>query len=113
MKGLWIAALILCSAPTVLAQPISPDDARADEAIRDMCENRWPADFSMRAACVDIQREALRKLSRSSAPDRRPSPILIEKTDPGGVALFQQGPFMPTGIHDGYNRPLRHDRQDY
>jgi len=89
------------------AQVISPSDGRADEVIRDQCERQWPTDFSTRAACIELQQEARRKLlHKSSAPDHNSPGPLLEKTAPGAVPLFEQGPFKPTGIHDGYNRPF-------
>jgi hypothetical protein len=84
MRAFWIGAVLLCAfvAPAD-AQAISPNDGRADEVILDQCERRWPTDFSMRAACIDIQQEARQKLQQTRAAS------------------------------DDYNRPLKRDGHDY
>ena len=110
MRSFWIGAGLLCAfVASAGAQVISPNEGRADEVIREQCERQWPTDFSTRATCIDIQQEARRKLQQSSATDHSSPGPLVEKTEPGGVPLFDQGPFKPARIHDGYNRPLRRD----
>lgn len=48
--------------------------AEAEEVIEQHCEREWPDDFSMRAYCLDQQRQAVSKL-RKGAPDDIPSEI--------------------------------------
>jgi len=51
------------SAPVRSIKAESQDDhADADAIIRHHCENEWPDDFSMRAYCVQQQRDAVAKL---------------------------------------------------
>jgi len=117
MKTIWIGAALFCASTLpAAAQVVAPNDPRADQVIREQCERQFPEDFSTRAYCIERQQEARRKLIGTSTdvPPLPPQPkTLIEKTPGGEVPLFEQGPFKPARIHNGYNKPLRRDGYDY
>jgi hypothetical protein len=51
-------------------RPLTEDEyADADAVIRHHCEHEWPDDFSMRAYCIQQQREAVTKLRRGGRPE--------------------------------------------